>query len=103
MVMSPSTVTMTRTTTAPVNSGIGSLNGIAAQLSLPSISASRRRRHRLVDDAFEQLRHDRAIGRRWHGLARFRQFGIAGIVERRAGAAYPGDPAVEIAGRHRLG
>ena len=46
---------------------------------------------------------DRAIGRRRHGLARLCQFGVAGIVERRPGAAHLRDPGVEIAGRHRFG
>ena len=32
---------MTMPTTAPLSSGSGSLNGIAAQLSLPSMSTSR--------------------------------------------------------------
>ena len=60
-------------------------------------------RSRLIDDALEQLGIDRAIGRRRHGFARLRQCGIAGIVERRPRAARLCDPAVEIAGRHRLG
>src|SRR6266481_4120708 len=101
---------MTMTTTAAANSGIGSLNGIAAQLSLPSISASRLRcrrtpglagarlfgaQRRLVDDALEELRVDRAIGPRRHGLARLRQIGVAGIVERRPGGARRRHPTVE--------
>ena len=92
---------MTMPTTAMLMSGSGSLNGIAAQLSLPSMSTSCLRGGDqapptpafpgpddcLVDDALEQLRLDRAIGRRRHGFARLCQFGVAGIVERRPGAA----------------
>src|SRR5947199_1103974 len=115
MVMIPSTARIMRPTTAALIIGSGSLNGIAAQLSLPSISTSGLRsrrtpgraggpfgsRDRLVDDALEELRVDRAIGRRRHGSARLCQFGVAGIVECRPGAACRLDPAVEIAGRHR--
>src|SRR5512132_2184325 len=105
-------------TTATLISGSGSLKGITDQLSFPSISTSclsRRRtpggadarrfgtRHGLLDDALEQLRRDRAVGRRRHGLARLCQLRVAGIVERRSGAPHPRDPGVEIAGRHRLG
>src|SRR5262245_54851596 len=117
MVMSARMARMTRPTTAPLSSGSGSLNGIAAQLSLPSMSTSRvtkRRtrgpaatrlsgaRHRPVDDALEQLRLRRAVGCGRHGLARLCQLGVAGIVEGGSGAAHLLDPGVEIAGRHRL-
>src|SRR5262245_10460031 len=117
MVMSARMARMTRPTTAPLSSGSGSLNGIASQVSLPSMSTSRlmqRRtrgpadarlsgtRHRPVDDALEQLRLHRAIGCRRHGLARLCQLGVAGIVECRSAAAHLLDPGVEIAGRHRL-
>src|SRR5690242_1384631 len=112
--MIPSTARMTMTTTTPVISAIGSWNGIAAQVSLPSISTSRllRRRtpgragglvgtrRRLVDDVVEQLGLGRAIRRRRHGFARLRQFCVAGIVEHRAPAARLPDPGVEIAGGH---
>src|ERR1700730_11952192 len=106
------------TTTAPLMIGSASLNGIAAQLSLPSMStpcllhrwtpgrAGARlfgARDRLVDDALEQLRLDRAIGRRRLGFARLCHFGIARIVECRPGAARLCDPGVEIAGWHCLG
>src|SRR5438874_13651370 len=107
--MIPSTTRITMPTTPIAYSGSGCWNGIIDQLSLPSISASclRCRRtpgragaqlfgieRRLVDDELEQLRVDRAIGRRRHGLARFRQFGIAGNVERRSRAAHLRDPTV---------
>src|SRR5262249_28794807 len=119
----PFTVTVTRMarmtmpTTAPLSSGSGSLNGIASQLSLPSISTSRlaqrrtpgpsdarlsRTRHRLVDDALEQLRVHRAIACGRHGLARLCQLGVAGIVEGGSGTARLLDPGFEIIGRHRL-
>src|SRR4051794_12062698 len=103
MVMNASTARMIRTTTNPLNSGSGSLNGIAAQLSLPSMSTSglmvRRTRgtagaplsrtcHRLVEDALEQLRPHRAIGLGRHGFARLCQLGIGGIVEGGAGATH---------------
>src|SRR5947207_3010936 len=92
---------MTMPTTAPLSSGSGSLNGTAAQLSLPSMSTSRlvhqrcrarrlrRARHRLIEDAVEEVWHDRAVGRRRHGLARLGQFGVAGVVKRSPGAAHP--------------
>src|SRR5438874_8859901 len=114
--MIPTTARMTIRTTAALIIGSGSLNGIAAKLSLPSISTSRllRRRtpgraggpfgtrDRLVEDALEEFGVDRAIGRRRHGFTRLRQFGVAGVVERRPGAARHRDPAAEIARRHRL-
>src|SRR5215469_1380582 len=106
------TARMTMPTTAPLSSGSGSLNGIAAQLSFPSMSTSRLAQQRtpgrapprfsggsgsrLVDDALEQLRFDRAICRGRHGLARLRQFGIAGLVESRSSAAHLGEPRIEI-------
>src|SRR5690349_23319778 len=108
---------MTMPTTPMAYSGSGWSNGIAAQVNLPSISTprllcrwtpsrSRARlpgtRHRLVDDALEQVGLDRAIGRRRHRLARFCQLRVAGIVERRPGAAHLRDPGVEVAGRHRF-
>src|SRR5579863_621879 len=109
--MIASTARTTMATTAPLISGSGSLNGIAAQVSLPSISASRVRRprrgradarlcaarYRLVEDAVEQLGIDRAIGRRRHGLAGLCQGGVAGIVERCPRAARARHPGVEIA------
>src|SRR5512132_486532 len=118
MVTIASATRTTMATTATLISGSGSLNGITAQLSLPSISTSRllpwrtpgradtrlfATRYRLVDDALEQHRRDRTVGRCRHGLARLCQLRIAGIVERRPGAPHPRDPGVEIAGRHRLG
>src|SRR5271165_1193252 len=108
---------MTMPTTAPLSSGSGSLNGIAAQLSRPSMSTScptqrwtpspadaprSGTRHRLVDDAVEQLRFHRTIGSGRHGFARLRQLGVTGIVEGRPGAAHRLEPSIEIAGRHRL-
>src|SRR6516164_8467255 len=120
----PFTVTVTRMarmtmpTTAPLSSGSGSLNGIAAQLSFPSMSTSRlapRRTpvrtdarffgacHRLVDDALEQVRFYRAIGCRRHGLARLCQLGVASIVEGGSCATHMLEPRIEIAGRYRLG
>src|SRR5690348_1307447 len=115
---SASTARMTMTTTAPLNIGSGSLNGIAAQVSLPSMSISRLlhrwapgrgsarlvgTRGRLVDDALEQVGLDRAIGHRWHGFARLGQCAIDGGIERRAGAARFFHPRIEIARRHRFG
>src|SRR4029077_1439574 len=117
MVMNARMARMTMTTTAPVSSGSGSLNGIAAQVSFPSMSTSglmrwgargpvdaprSRTSNGLIDDAFEQLRFDRAIGRRRHGLARLCQFGVAGCVEAGPGAATLRKPGIEIAGGHRL-
>src|ERR1700758_5503736 len=108
---------MTMPTTAPLSSGSGSLNGIAAQVNLPSMSTScltQRRtpvradaglfgtRHRRIEDALEQLRLHRAIGRGRHGFARLCQLGVAGNVEGGSGAAHLLEPSVEIAGRHRL-
>src|SRR5882757_10082258 len=117
MVTTTRTARMTMPTTAPLSSGSGSLNGIASQLSLPSMSTSclalRWRpspadarlsgtRHRQVDDALEQLRFDRPIGCGRHGLARLCQFGVAGLVEGGSSAAHLLEPSVEIGGRHRL-
>src|ERR1700761_9184545 len=108
---------MTTRTTAMLYSGRGWSNGIAAQVSFPSMSISRLTqqrtagagdaclsgtRHRLVDDVLEQLRRHRAIGSRRHGRARLCQFGEGGTVESRSGAAHLLDPCVEIAGRHRF-
>src|SRR5262245_37144780 len=112
MVTTTRTARITMPTTAPLSSGSGSLHGIAAQLSLPSMSTSclvQRRtpgpagarlsgtRRRPVDDALEQLRSHRAIGCRRHGRARLCQLGVAGVVERGAAAAHLLDPCVEIA------
>src|SRR5215472_945651 len=117
MVMVTRAARMTMPTTNPLRSGSGSLNGIASQLSLPSISTSRfmQRRtpgpadarlpgppRRLLDDALEQLRFDRAIGCGRHGLTRLCQLGVAGLVEGGSGAARLLEPGIEIAGRYRL-
>src|SRR5215472_4589654 len=111
-VMSASTARMTIRTTAMLMRGSGSLNGIASQLSFPSMSISRvmhrrirrsRTRRCLVEDALEQLRVHRVIGCRRYGLARLCQLGVAGIVEPGSAAARLREPGVEIAGRHRLG
>src|SRR4051812_20782668 len=59
-------------------------------------------RYGLVDDAFEQPRSDRAIDARRRGRARLGQFGVAGLVERGAGALRLRDPSVEVARRHCL-
>src|SRR5262249_3267622 len=108
---------MTMPTTAPLSSGSGSLNGIAAQVSLPSMSASRlmqgRTRgsagarpcptgHRPLAAALEQLRFCRAVSRGRMGLARLCQLGVAGSVEGGSAAARLLEPGVEIGGRHRL-
>src|ERR1700682_2360090 len=100
--MIPSTAKITSSTTAAVSKGIGWSKGIASQVSLPSISAPRtqgrrtergsgprvlRPLGRLVDDALEKLRVDGAIGCRGVSFARFRQRGIAGVVECGAGSA----------------
>src|ERR1700704_79632 len=117
MVTIASTVRITTMTTAMVISGSGSLNGIAAQLSLPNISTSRLRCRRtpgsagsrlvlsrrcLVKNALEQLRLYRAIAHWRHGLARLHQRGVAGRVEGRPGAAYLLQPRAEIAVRDGL-
>src|SRR5215467_2852631 len=116
-VMSASTARMTISTTAMLMRGSGSLNGIASQLSFPSMSTSRvmyrrsrpadtrasRTRHGLVEDALEQLRFHRAIGCRRYGFARLGQLSVTGIVESRSGAARLSEPGIEIAGGHRLG
>src|SRR6516165_9040400 len=107
---------MTMPTTAPLSSGSGSLNGIAAQVSFPSISSSHAMcrssssvdtrvsgaRRRLVEDALEHLRFDRAIGCGRYVSARFCQFGVASIVEAGSAAAHLFEPGVEIAGWYRL-
>src|SRR5262245_58481924 len=97
-------------TTAMLMRGSGSLNGIAAQVSFPSMSTSglsgwrtpgptERRAsgtcRRLVQDALEQFWCHRAIGCGRYGFARLGQLGIAGIVESRPGAARLLDPSVE--------
>src|SRR5271165_1522348 len=116
-VTSPSTARITRTTGAMAKRGKGWSNGIAAQVKLPSISASRlplRRtpglagvrflgiEGRLVDDAVKQLGVDRAIGRRRHRYAWLCQRGITGHVERRSRGPGLRDPAGEVSRRHRL-
>src|SRR5262249_20803361 len=103
---------MTMPTTAPLSNGSGSLNGIASQLSRPSMSTSGLKGpadaapfgtcRGPVDDALEQLRFHRAIGRGRHGFARLCQLGVAGIVEGGSGAAHLLKPAVETFGGHRL-
>src|SRR5215831_4513089 len=114
--MMPSTARITRPTTPMAYRGRGWSKGITDQLSFPSISSScpspRKpllagvrlvgAQCRLLDDALEQLGIDRAIGRWRHGLAWFRQFGIAGKVEHRPRTAHLRDPGVERIGGHRL-
>src|SRR5262252_916414 len=116
-VMSASTTRTTMRTTAMLMRGSGSLNGIASQLSLPSMSTSRvmyrwsrpadtrvsGAGRRLVEDALEQLRFHRAIGCRRYRFARLGQLSVTGIVESRPGAARLLDPSVEIVGGYRLG
>src|SRR6516225_2696211 len=111
MVMNARMTRMMKTTTPPATSGSGSLSGIAAKLSLPSMSISRllnRHRHGCaggllgtrysqVEDVLEEVRHDRAVGLRRHGCARLCQFGISRVVKRRPGAARLVDPSIEIA------
>src|SRR5438552_4100810 len=112
-----STPSTPRTAPPPATSAIGSSKGIAPQVSLPSISASRLLRRRtpgaggarffrdrrgVLDDALEQRRIDGAIGLRRYGVARFRQRAVAGVVEWRALAAHFRDPAVEFACLHRF-
>src|SRR3954453_8799064 len=96
-VMSASTPSTPRTAPPPATNAIGSWNGMASQFSLPSISASRlllhRRtpstggsrllgyRRRVLDNALEQGRVGRAIRRRRHGVGRFGQCAVSGIVE----------------------
>src|SRR4029077_7398098 len=107
---------MTMRITAVLMRGSGSLNGIAAQVSFPSMSTSRLIHwrtpgaaasrvpgtRRVVEDALEQLRVYQAIGCSRHVLARLCQFGIAGIVEAGSAAARLREPSIEIAGWHRL-
>src|SRR5271155_3093886 len=86
--MNPTPPTITTTTNAPAAKGIGWSNGMAAQVSLPSISVPPARRdtdlwprvgcrgsvwvgHR---QGFEQSRRDVAVCRRRHGAAGLRQF-----------------------------
>src|SRR5215471_3655630 len=109
MVMTARTARTMTATTTPLMIGSGSSNGIAAQLSLPSMSTSRlsywRRqgraagrlvtRRRLLDDTLEEPRRDRAIGDGRHVLAGLCQRGIARIVERRARPACLPDPTLE--------
>src|SRR5215217_6211063 len=118
-----------KTAPPPATSAIGSWNGMASQLSLPSISTPRlrlcrrfdrvrlRRRRtpgavgarlfggtcrRHLDDPVEHFRIRRAIGGRRHRLARLRQLRISAIVERPTGAAHLLYPAVEVTARHGL-
>src|SRR5271169_6690516 len=108
---------MTTPTTAPLSNGSGSLNGIACQFNLPSMSTSRLThwrtpgpadrhvsgtRRRLVQDALEQLRFHRAISCERYVSARLCQLGVAGIVQAGSSAARLLEPGVEIAGGHRL-
>src|SRR4051812_15467305 len=111
-VMSASTPNTPRTAPPPATSAIGSWNGMASQFSLPSISASRlllhRRtpgtggarllgyRRRVLDNALEQRRVGRAIGRRRHGVARFGQSAPSGLIGRRAPAPHPRHPPIQI-------
>src|SRR4029077_18915722 len=99
---------MTMRITAMLMRGSGSLNGIAAQVSFPSMSTSRLIRwrtpgaatsrvpgtRRLVEDALEQLRVYRAIGCSRYVLARLCQFGVAGIVEAGSAAARLREPSI---------
>src|SRR5262249_21026482 len=108
---------MTMTTTAPLNSGSGSLKGIADHVSLPNMSASclsdgstpsgtgdpvAGARDCLIDDALEQIGLDWSKGLRGHGRARLRQCGIGRLIERRPGAVCLVDPGLEISRRHCL-
>src|SRR6185503_16991204 len=112
----PSATRTTAATTAALMSGSGSLKGIAAQLSLPSISTPfpghrraparvdiylRGSRRSPVEDALEQVWGDRPISDR-RSQARLCQLGKAGVVERRAGAPRLPQPGVELARRHGL-
>src|SRR5215470_14186475 len=108
---------MTMTTTRPVTNAIGWSKGIAAQVSLPSMSASclldrptpggrvgallAGARDGPVDDVLEELVLDRPVGRRRHGLARLRQCGISRLIEHRPGAANLRDPSLEVRRQHR--
>src|SRR6202030_1976118 len=109
--MSASTARMTMRTTAMLMIGSGSLNGIASQLSLPSMSTSCLTQRwtpgpggahlsgthdRLIDDALKQVRIHRTIGCWRDGLARLCQLGVAGIIERRSGGSCLLEPNVEI-------
>src|SRR4029077_4422717 len=117
-VTSASTARITIRTTAMLMRGSGSLNGIASQLSLPSMSTSSLTRwrtpcapdsrvsgtrHRLVENVLKQLRHNRAIGCWWYVLTRLCQLGVPGIVKGGSSATHLLEPSVEIAGGHRLG
>src|SRR5262249_4006237 len=109
---------MTMMTTRPVTNAIGWSKGIAAQVSLPSMSASclldrpapgcvgarlAGARDGLVDNVLEEFVLTRAVGGRRHGLARLRQRGIGCLIEHGPGTAHLRDPSLEVRRRHRLG
>src|SRR5271168_2839439 len=88
---------------------IGSLNGMASQVSLPSILllhlhglARLSRTRRGMDDALEQVLGDPAIGRNRQGLTGFGERGEAFRIERVALAARGIDPFGELVRRHRI-
>src|SRR5215831_20558920 len=114
-----STARTTMMTTRPVTNAIGWSKGIAAQVSLPSMSASclldrpapghrvgprlAGARDGLVDNVLEEFVLNRPVGRRRHGFARLRQRGIGPLIEHRPGAAHLRDPSFEVRRRHRFG
>src|ERR1700742_2150376 len=111
--MTASTMTMT---TPPATSGIGWLQGIESQVSLPSTLVAsccrvdglaalrlraRARRQFLRGDVIEQVRRDRAVGIGRHVLARLRQRNVSRRIECRAILMRRGDPLLELLRRQR--
>src|ERR1700733_10791704 len=114
--MTASTMTMT---TPPATSGIGWLQGIESQVSLPSTLVAsccrvnglaalrlraRARRQFLCSDVVEQVRSDRAVGVRRNVLARLRQRDVSRGIERRTLLMCRRDPLLELVrrqGAHR--
>src|SRR5262249_34567841 len=107
---------MISTTTEPATSGIGWLQGITSQVSLPNMSALRPRTNRrarafdvwprtrrklLVYDRIEQARINRAIGERTYVAALLAQREVTRSVQCRSALARAGDPLRESVLGHR--
>src|SRR5436305_2112661 len=105
--------------TSEVISGIGWLNGIASQVSLPNIcfshrwlrrnghpgrsgSRGNRRRQPVRHYGVEQAGRDRTVSDRLHIAARFLELRVAGGVERRSASARALRPHGELVGRQSL-
>src|SRR5579863_4219042 len=101
-------------TIAPAKSGMGWSNGMAAQVSLPSMLFPRStvcartdfvdwagtRRERLCDDLLEEIGSDVAIGEGRHAQTLLREVRIALLGQRRASLARRIDPCRELLGRN---